>query len=178
MDKTAEQVEQEVLNAKQAEVDTDKVATTVFEKMKNFFAPVEEETKYTQAEVDKLAETKAQELAEKIANDKVAEILPNAKKAKEEELAKATAELEKKQQELELNKSLEVVDDNFKDFVKHSTKQLNISVEDFLKDNPQYQKNQTPQNTKFEASQSNGVELGEKEQQIMKTFQNTGLFNK
>lgn len=164
----------ETIKAEEQTIDNEEVANSLFSKMKDFFT-VKEDTVNNDEQIKSLLETEEakkliEEEASKKANAKVTEILPKAKKEKEQELNERLTKLEEQKQELELNKSLEVVDDNFKDFVKHQAKQLNTSVEEFLNNNKQYLKNQNATQTKLETSSASGVELNETDRRIMESF--------
>lgn len=167
------EVEQDVI------IDNEKVADSIFSKMKDFFSIKDDkvEINANEEQIKSLLETDEakkliEEEASKKANAKVTEILPNAKKEKEQELKQGLAELEKQKQELEINKSLEQVDDNFKDFVKHQTQQLNVSVDEYLSENKQYLKNQKASQTKLETSKADNISLSQEDKKILESFSN------
>lgn len=145
----------------------DRVSSKALEKIKEWLAP-----KKDVEDVDALIEARAKE----IANQKLEEILPKAKKAKEGELETKLAEVKQKEQEIELEKSLENVQDNFKTFVKYEAEQKKQSISDYLAENVQYTKNTKFVKTEFQQSASNAIKLSQEDAEVYKRLKDSGIF--
>ncbi len=167
--------------AKTTEVPTDDIATSVFDKIKDFFSPKEPETKKDVDEINQqkgkanLSDEDIQKIIDDKINDTLKEVLPKAKKAKEDSLKAKEAELAQQKAEA-LDKELDkVIDSQYKDYLKFKmANEDNFDLETYLKDNPQYAAKSVPKSTDTETG-TKGTELSQADMQIYQNLKRQGL---
>lgn len=118
-----------------------------------------------QAMIDKLVEEKTQA--------KLAEVIPQAKKTKEEELDAKIAEIEnitkslaEKERKLEIERQLTNVAPEFKEFIAMQIETKGINVDEYLSQNPQFKAKATTQMTQTQTNE-NKVKLTEQQRMFL-----------
>lgn len=165
----AEDVETTETKAEQKEV----IELSMLERMKKLFVG---DQKQEETQPTKTVEELAKEMAEKMAQDKLNEVIPKAKKQKEEELDAQKQALEKEKKELEQTKQLEQVKEEFKEFVKFKANENGKSIDEFLAENKQYMIDSKVTQTKFAQNESNGITLDGKQAEIYRQYEKAGIF--
>lgn len=160
---------------------SESIGSGVFAKVKEFLGNKGNETK--PEDFEQAVTAKASEIAEKAVQEKLNELIPELKKTKEAELQAKQQELEAQQDavkakeaEAQMAKELELVDEQYQDYVKFQAEQAGKTITDFVEENPQYKINQPNVQTQHAGGTANEVQLDESESRMVAALRETGVF--
>lgn len=160
---------------------SESIGDGVFAKVKEFLGSKKNDTKPEDFEQAVMA--KASELAEQAVQEKLNELIPEFKKNKEAELQNKEKELEAQQNavkakeaEAKMEKELELVDEQYQDYVKFEAEKAGKTITDFVEENPQYKVNQPNVQTQHAGGTANEVQLDESETRMVAALRETGVF--